>query len=104
MMNYMYMINYFIVPLVAVYMNTYYLIGAEQELTKKSFIEYGVFVAANIPLTKIFIKLINLVTNKAINPDYASYTLIAIISAIVLSLVFNVFKKIVSIEVEVEKR
>lgn len=103
MLNYMYIINLFIVPLVAVYLNTYYLSGTENKFTEKTFVEYGVFIAGNIPLTRIIIKLVDFVVNKNINLDSALYTLVAVISAIILAIVFNVFKKCVEIKVEVEK-
>ncbi len=78
-------LNLFVVPAVAVrwYYETR---GRSVEASVKLLLEYEIFTACNVPLTKIGVFLIRLLTDREISLDSGYYTLLAIGAAIVLGL------------------
>ena len=95
-------INLFFVPVICLHMHRRTVIRAELS-AGELFLRYCIFTALNLPLTRVFIMLIEKVVGSQIDLSSAYYTIAAIVSAVLLPWSIALVRKYVQIRFEVKK-
>ena len=95
-------INFFLTPCVGLYM---YFKSKRYELnfSFKNVLIYAIFVSLNIPFTHIFLKILRSF-GRVIPVESSVYTVLTIISSLVLYAVFYICSEYFNISLKVEKK
>ena len=98
-------VNIFFVPAISLYLSAYCLSGKQDTaLTGKHFLQYCIFTAVNLPVTKIMLKAVSMVFGSAFSIASTYYTIIAAISAVILPCLAKLLEKSSQIHVELTRR
>ncbi|MBQ8974097.1 MAG: hypothetical protein IJ072_00040 [Oscillospiraceae bacterium] len=95
-------INLFFVPFIALYMH-YKRRNKEPSLNGGLVVKYGVAVAAVFAVTKALLVFFSMFFNFVVTLESISYTVAAVVISLLLPLVYDFLRKIVSVRVSVEE-
>ena len=96
------LINLFFVPVICLQIHRRTVIRVELS-AGELFLRYCIFTVLNLPLTRVFIMLMEKIVGSQINLSSAYYTIAAIVSAVLLPWSIALVRKYVQIRFEVKK-
>ena len=85
-------VNVFLVPMLTLYIH-YKRQKKEFVFSLQAVLQYGIIVVINILITKILFMGIRLLTGKDINHDAVTYTMLAVVVAVLLPYCYTIWKK-----------